>query len=100
MIVEQNLGDRKICTRFVPQALMLEPEQKQVMSVPSFHDRRLKLQNSLQVTTHSVLSTILQESNRVNSGWENIRQTSKVVVPKILHEENAHHFFDAKSIVH
>jgi hypothetical protein len=52
------------------------------------------------VTTRSVLSTILQESNRVNSGWKNTRQTSKVLVPKILHEENAHHFFDAESIVH
>jgi len=29
------------------------------------------------VTTHDVLSTILQESNGVNSGWENIRQTCK-----------------------
>jgi hypothetical protein len=44
MIVEQNLGHTKICTRFVPPALMFEPKQERVMSVPSFHDRRLKFQ--------------------------------------------------------
>ena len=44
MIVEQNLGHRKMCTIFVPPALMLEPKQERVMSIPSFHDRRLKFQ--------------------------------------------------------
>jgi len=43
-IVEQNLGHSKMYTRFVPPALMLEPKQERVMSVHSFHDRRLKFQ--------------------------------------------------------
>ena len=44
MIVGQNLGHRKMCTKFVPPSLMLEAKQERVMSVPSFHDRRLKFQ--------------------------------------------------------
>jgi len=42
MTVEQNLGHRKMCTRFVPPAFMLEPKQEWIISVPSFHDRKLK----------------------------------------------------------
>ena len=44
MIVEQNLGHRKMCTRVVPPAFMLEPKQEWVMSVTSFHNRRLKFE--------------------------------------------------------
>ena len=71
-IVTEDLRKRKICVRFVPQALTTEQKQECIVYC---QDLLLMAQDelfgkiSLPVTKHGVLPMILPPNDRVQSGW-------------------------------